>query len=42
MEISNHCYLDLGKDDTGMYDCNVARQEDGALIGIKKFNVTSK
>ena len=34
-------YFHLGKDDTGIYDCNVARPEDGALIGIKKFNVTS-
>ena len=34
-------YFNLGKDDTGIYDCNVARPEDGALIGIKKFNVTS-
>ncbi len=32
----------LGKTDTGIYDCNLRNPQDGTLIGIKKFNVTSK
>ncbi len=40
MSVTIVCFL--GKTDTGIYDCNLRNPQDGTLIGIKKFNVTSK
>ena len=33
---------DTNKDDTGIYECNIRQSGNDVLVGIKKYNVTSK
>ena len=34
--------FDVDSADSGMYDCSVFDEEEGNLVGIYKYNVTSK
>ena len=38
-----YCYYSIvDSADSGMYDCSVFDEEEGNLVGIYKYNVTSK